>query len=189
MSGTGSELGEPEAWWQSEPHRWEQDRHEITTRFPDLAWDPVGAGAWEGRLPPWPFDRPEPAALRAWTGGRGLEVRLVYWQAYPMVAPLLFPLDPEPEPVEWTQHRWHVNGDGSLCLLRTDADWTGREFVTDLLVKAAGWRVEYTLLKLGAIEEMTENSIVNDDRHDHLLSMPPPAEEGSRGDGAEHEPC
>lgn len=176
MSGKAPGRSEPAAWWESEPRRWERDRDAITGRFPGLAWRPDGAGSWEGTLPLWPFERPEPAAVAAWTGGgRGLNLQLAYFQAYPMMPPLIYPLDPEPLRVEWTQHRWHVNGDGSLCLLRTFSAWTGREAVTDLLLKAAGWRIEYALLKGGAIEEMTENGIVDDDRHDGLLSTPPPS--------------
>lgn len=177
MSETKHGYSEPEPWWKSEPHRWERDRNEITDRFPELSWEPDGAGAWEGRLPLWPFERAQPAGLAEWTDSRGLHLRLGYSQAYPMIAPQIYPLEPEPLRVEWTQHRWHVNGDGSLCLLRTPSAWTGREPVTDLLLKAAGWRIEYALLKHGAIEEMTENGIVDDDRHDHLLSTPPPRDQ------------
>ena len=175
MSPRTPEREEPASWWQREPRRWEQDRQAINEQFPDLRWDPGGAGMWQGVLPLWPFQRPQPAALADWTGGRGLTVCLMYTQAYPLLAPSIYPLDPEPLRVEWTQHRWHVNGDGSLCLLREPSAWTGREPVTDLLLKAVGWRVEYALLKNGAIEEMTESGIVEDARHDQLLATPPPA--------------
>ncbi|WP_237404792.1 hypothetical protein [Actinacidiphila reveromycinica] len=81
-------------------------------------------------------------------------------------------MDPLPEPWEWTQHCWHLNGDASLCLLRDDV-WTGRESVVDLLLKAAGWRIEYALMKHRAIEQMTSSGIVADDSLDQLLVCPP----------------
>ncbi|MFE2472084.1 hypothetical protein [Streptomyces mirabilis] len=162
-------------WWACEPRRLRRDHDEIIAQFPALVWNNAGAGSWEGRLPRWPFDRPEPEHLTTWIGDEGLFLRLEYSQAYPMVAPRLVPLDPLPEPYEWTQTRWHVNGDASLCLLREDAVWTGRESVADLLLKAAGWRVEYELMKHGAIEQMTDNGIVDDDRLDHfLIELPTP---------------
>ncbi|MGW6489331.1 hypothetical protein [Streptomyces sp. NPDC055056] len=166
----------PISWWACEPRRLHRDQEEITTRFPGLAWNAEGAGSWEGRLPRWPFDRPEPERLADWTGSDGLLLRIEYSQAYPMVVPRLVPLDPLPELDEWTQHRWHVNGDASLCLLRDDI-WTGRESVVDLLLKAAAWRVEYALMKAGAIEQMSANGIVDDHCFDDFLTqLPTPAE-------------
>ncbi|MEV7886915.1 hypothetical protein ACWD3I_29300 [Streptomyces sp. NPDC002817] len=163
----------PVSWWACEPRRLHRDREEITARFPDLEWNDEGAGRWDGKLPRWPFDRPEPAHLTSWIGDEGLLLRVQYSHAYPMVAPRLVPLDPLPEPIEWTQTRWHVNGDATLCLLREAALWTGRDSIIDLLLKAAGWRVEYALMKHNVIERMSDNGIVDDDRFDHLLTQPP----------------
>ncbi|KOX24432.1 hypothetical protein ADK67_19060 [Saccharothrix sp. NRRL B-16348] len=67
------------------------------------------------------------------------------------------------------RHDWHLQGDGSLCLLRSEALWTGRESIVDLLLKAAGWRVEYALMTARAIKSMSENGIVDDPVHDHLV--------------------
>ncbi|WP_405945430.1 hypothetical protein OG588_49360 [Streptomyces prunicolor] len=171
----------PTTWWACEPRRLRRDHEEITAQFSGLVWNDDGAGSWEGRLPRWPFDRPEPEHLTAWIGDEGLLLRLEYSQAYPMVAPRLVPVDPLPEPYEWTQTRWHVNGDAALCLLREDTLWTGRDSVVDLLLKAAGWRVEYALMKRSVIERMTDNGIVDDDRFDHFLTRPP-----SPHDNTEH---
>ncbi|WP_416972219.1 hypothetical protein [Streptomyces sp. 4F14] len=168
----------PISWWACEPRRLHRDREEITTRFPGLAWNNEGAGSWEGTLPRWPFDRPEPEHLTDWIGDEGLLLRVEYSQAYPMVAPRLVPLHPLPAPYEWTQHRWHVNGDATLCLLRDDI-WTGRESVVDLLLKAAGWRVEYALVKSGVIEQMSANGIVDDPCFDHFLTQPPAPPDGT----------
>jgi hypothetical protein len=94
-------------------------------------------------------------------------------QSYPMVPPNLFPREPEPPVLLRTQHRWHLNGDGSLCLLRVPELWTGREPVTDLLLKAAGWRIEYELMKANLIDRMSENGIVTDPTYDHLVEEAP----------------
>src|SRR4051794_40280999 len=114
--------GEPATWWQCEPRRFERDRREVGARFPTLEWDAHGAGQWLGRLPRWPFERPEPDGL-AELVPTGLEVAARYGHAYPMVPPAIHPLDPEPLISERTEHRWHVMGDGSLCLMQADTMW------------------------------------------------------------------
>jgi hypothetical protein len=87
-----------------------------------------------------------------------------------MVPPAIFPLDPEPGFNMRTEQRWHVMGDGSLCLFQNDSAWTGRDSVVELLLKAAGWRVEFELMRLDAIEAMTINGIVEDPQLDYLLA-------------------
>ena len=158
-------------WWQCEPRRLARDRAEIAERFASLEWHERGAGLWIGRLPQWPFARPEPPRLVDLIGADGLQVAVEYGHAYPMMPPLIHPLDPEPGFLERTDHKWHVMGDGSLCLLQDDAAWTGRDSVVDLLLKAAGWRVEYALMKAGVIEAMTLHGIVDDDQRDHLVAV------------------
>lgn len=129
-----------------------------------------GAGSWEGFLPMWPFDRPEPPGLSRLLGGVGMKVIVVYRQAYPMVAPRLYPVDPRPEPLECTQHRWHVNGDGSLCQFQSETAWDPRDSICDLILKAVGWRVEYALMKAEALEQMTLHGIVDDSSLDNLVT-------------------
>jgi hypothetical protein len=83
-----------------------------------------------------------------------------------MVEPKLFPLDPDPPRDRRIVHSWHLNGDGSLCLLQTADAWTGRETAADLVAKASGWFIEYLLRERGAIEAMTERGIHSDDSLD-----------------------
>jgi hypothetical protein len=176
---------EPVTWWQCEPRRLARDQEEIADRFPNLIWRPGGAGGWSGRLPSWPFARPEPARLVDLIG-HSLRVEVVYGHAYPMVPPSIYPVEPQPEMIERTDHRWHVNGDGSLCLLQDDAAWTGRDSIVDLLLKAAGWRVEYALMKLKVIDAMTLHGIVGDDQLDHLIpaaANPPETESPAEDEG------
>lgn len=164
------EDGQSRSWWQCEPRRLQRDRVEVTEFFPDLVWEAEDAGRWRGRLPLWPFERPEPAGLRDLIGHEGMPVVIEYGHAYPMIPPGVFPVEPQPDPLERTQNRFHVMGDGSLCLLQDDVTWTGRSSITDLLLKAAGWRVEYALIKVGAIEAMSLYGIVDDAQFDHLVA-------------------
>lgn len=156
-------------WWEAEPRRLEKDRQEIGEAFPDLVLRLDGQGYWTGRLPTWTFQRPAPEGL-----GRlvptGVRIVLAYTSAYPIVSPYIFPTEPEPLPLELTQTRWHILGNGALCLFQTQADWDPSSSVVDLLMRAVGWRIEYALLKAGACEEMTMASIVNDPVRDSLIA-------------------
>ncbi|MDQ3430744.1 MAG: hypothetical protein M3467_00670, partial [Actinomycetota bacterium] len=134
----------------------------MAARFPDLHFIADGPGSWRGRLPVWPFNRDKPAGLDVLTSRKGLTVEVRYREAYPVVPPSVVPTDPSPEFFRRADHRWHLNGDGSLCLLRSEALWTPRESLVGLLLKAAGWRVEYELMEAGLITAMSENGIVSD---------------------------
>lgn len=166
----GHASGEPVPWWRAEPRRLERDMKEVSDRFPDLKLKLQGNGEWSGHLPRWSLARPEPSALIDLIGESGMGVVVAYSAAYPMVAPTIYPTEPEPEIVEWTQHRWHVLGDGGLCLLQSVAAWDPAASLTDLLDKAAAWRVEYALLKAGVREHMSLGGIADDDSLDHLIA-------------------
>jgi hypothetical protein len=116
------------------------------------------------------MERAEPNGLAQLIGEWGMPLEVVYGHAYPMVPPSIFPLDPVPKVAEWTIHRWHVMGDGSLCLLQDDVMWDPRQSVIDLLLKAAGWRVEYALVKAGLVDGMSMNGIVTDASRDDLIA-------------------
>jgi hypothetical protein len=158
------------SWFASEPERLARDRAEVAEAFPALRWSAEGAGGFDGALPLWPFPRPRPRALEDLTGARWLELELRYAQAYPMVAPSIRPLYPHPSVEKWTAHNWHVNGDGTLCLLQAHALWDPAACVVDLLLKAAGWRIEYALMQAHAIDAMSLNGIVSDPSFDALIS-------------------
>ncbi len=159
---------EPIPWWQAEPTRLARDREETTEAFPMLAFAAQGQAGWVGRLPVWPFARPAPPRLDELVL-EGVDIVLAYGAAYPIVSPWIFLRDPEPLPLELTQARWHVLGNGALCLFQTQADWDPASSVVDLLRKTAGWRIEYALLKAGVREDMTMAGIVNDDSLDELV--------------------
>jgi hypothetical protein len=86
-----------------------------------------------------------------------------------MVEPILIPLHPEVPLDRRTMHDWHVNGDGSLCLSQRATDWQPGDTAADLVLKAAGWFIEYRLIEEGSREAMTERGIVNDDGLDYLI--------------------
>lgn len=158
----------PVPWWEAEPSRLATDKREIGEAFPSLVLQGDGDG-WAGRLPVWPFDRAAPDGLDRLVP-IGVEIVLAYTAAYPIVFPYIFPVDPEPLPLELTQARWHVLGNGALCLFQTQADWDPPSSVLTLLRKAAGWRIEYALIKAGAREGMTLTGIVNDVGLDELIT-------------------
>jgi hypothetical protein len=161
--------GRVRTWWECEPRRLARDLAEVSARFPELAFFDAGAGGWRGRLPSWPFDRPAPDGLDTLLGGQGLLLELRYGHAYPVVPPAIYPGEPEPAWHTRTQARWHVMGDGSLCLLQADAQWSPRDSVAELLLKTAGWHVEYALLEAGVMDAMTVAGIVSDDSRDALI--------------------
>lgn len=163
--------GKRVTWWECEPDRLARDKAEMESSCPGLCWVAEGAGRWEGHIPLWPFDRPQPRHLTDLIGSEGLQVLVRYGHAYPMVPPAIVPIDPEPKLEERLQTRFHVMGDGSLCLFQNDSSWTGRDSIVDLVRKAAGWRVEYALIKAGVIEAMTINSIVADGSRDALIEQ------------------
>lgn len=118
----------------------------------------------------WPFHRDPPDGLDALLGGRGLQALVRCGQAYPAAPPRVVPLDPEPQIIERTQQRWHVNGDGTLCLFQSEAAWSTRARLVDVLLKAAGWHVEYALMKAGLIDSMTINGIVTNTELDAVIA-------------------
>lgn len=135
---------------------------------PALEWQPDAQG-WTGELPVWKFTRPEPARLGELLP-HGLVVAVCPPPAYPMVAPAIYPLDPEPPIFARTSQRWHVAGNGQLCLIKTPGQWDPRESVTSLLLRAIGWHVEHALMIRGLITNMTVHGIAEDDRHDALIA-------------------
>jgi len=159
------------AWYDVEPAALEREKRAMPLVAPGLEWvDDLPAGGWRGSVPVWPFERRVPPELDAFLGGVRLIVEVVYSQAHPMAPPRVRPLEPEPSWSARTQHIWHVNGDGTLCLMQATDDWHPTDTAADLIVKAAGWYLEFQLMERGVIGAMTERGLVYDDGLDHLLS-------------------
>lgn len=160
------------SWLEAESERVPAEKEAMLSIAPDLTWnegDP--SGGWEGLAPVWPFDRPEPPELDQFLEGSRFKIRVEYLQAYPMVEPRIWPLDPEPDAIHRTDARWHVMGDGSLCLLQSASDWTGRESAADFVVKASGWFLEFQLMELRLIDAMTIDGLATDASRDHLFTL------------------
>jgi hypothetical protein len=150
-------LTDPERidWRVAEPRLLAREKQEMAARAPDLLWvEGLPGGSWQGLAPPWPSDEPALDGIEDLLRGRRLLVRVAYTQGFPMAPPDLFPLDPVPDVELRTRHSWHLNGDGSLCLLFSAADWPGT--AADLVDKASGWFVEYLALQAGLIDRMSE---------------------------------
>lgn len=87
-----------------------------------------------------------------------------------MTAPRLYPREPEIPMERRTQHRWHVNGDGSLCLMQAADDWQPTHTAADLVCKSAGWFIEYLLVDQGELDAMTTRGIYVSTDVDALLA-------------------
>lgn len=139
---------------------------------PALTWlaaDIEPSGGWEGQVPLWPFDRPEPPGLPLLTGGP-LTVRVTCGHAFPMVEPEFYPLNVDLPAAAFGWATWHVAPDGALCLLQESVAWDPRATAADLIPKVSGWFLEYHLLTRGLIEQMTVSGIAIDDSFDRLLA-------------------
>jgi hypothetical protein len=159
------------SWVDDEPARFARELDAMPAAAPDLQWT---GSCWEGLLPLWPFDRPAPWGLTEFACGRRFRVEVHYLESFPMVAPRFLPIDPQPEIAVWTMNRWHVAGDGSLCLFQNFTDWHPLNTAADLVPKAAGWFLEFLLMKDGVIDAMSTGGIAVDDSLDHLLRGPQP---------------
>ncbi len=165
------------SWVDAESGRVEREREAMAAVAPELRWrhglrqghrdDLFG---WEGEVPAWAGDRPKPAGVDELLGGDRLRLQVIYGEAFPMVAPVLTPVDPEIPLERRTQHDWHVNGDGSLCLLQTAGDWQPEATAAELVAKGSGWFVEYKLMLAGRIERMTLHGLLVSDELDALLA-------------------
>lgn len=164
-------------WPDAEPAILERDLAEISVFAPALVYEPpqildgqvVHHGKWSGRLPVWPFERHQPEGLGELVP-TGASVVMFCSPAHPVLPPRIASVDPEPEIEERTQHKWHVAPGGSLCLLQSDGDWTPGTSPVELLMKAAGWRIEYALMKAGVVESMSTSGIVSDPARDQLIA-------------------
>lgn len=167
-------------WYDAEPGRLHLEQLKMRGVAPNLDWvtsfpkDSPAAhlgnvGGWQGRLPVWPFDRHIPKGVQEWLP-EGMKVVIACSPAHPVVTPKIWPLDPEPGPEYRVNHSWHLNGDGTLCLFLDNYDWTGREFVSELVHKAAGWFLEYHLMKEDPdVKVMTSRGIACCDSFDSNL--------------------
>ncbi|HEY1690182.1 MAG TPA: hypothetical protein VGF95_15110 [Solirubrobacteraceae bacterium] len=163
-------------WTQSDPEHLLAERAQVGALAPELRWTEKlsyrardGLAGFEGLLPAWCAPRPEPPGIGELLAGARLMLRCIYTQATPMIPPVIFPLELEIPLARRTDHAWHLNGDGSLCLLRAAADWCPGETAVPLLVKASCWFIEYHLKDRGLIEKMTDSGIACDESLDSML--------------------
>lgn len=163
-------------WFEAAPEVLARERAAMAAAAPDmqwrdeLVWHHRRVCGWEGLVPAWAGDRPAPAGLDELLNGRRLKVRVLYREAFPMVPPVLDPVDPAPSIHYRTLTRWHLAGDGSLCTVQTAQDWQpGHDTAADLIRKASGWFIEYLLMQDERIEAMTLNGISEDTSLDEVI--------------------
>jgi hypothetical protein len=167
----------PVSWTEAEPGLIEREQRAMARHAPEMVWrdDLIWRGdrsavGWEGRAPVWSADRPKPAGVDELLGSRQLVLRVVYPEAFPAVPADLEPMDPEVPVERRTLTQWHVNGDGTLCLMQAADDWDPENTAADLVRKASGWFVEYLLADAGVIERMTEQGLAVDTSLDDVLA-------------------
>lgn len=166
---------ERQSWVDAEPELVEREKAAMAEHAPEMAWrdnlayDMRPVVGWTGKAPVWGAERPKPVGVDELLAGRQLELAVFYFEGFPMAAPALLPLDPDVPMEHRTQHRWHVNGDGSLCLVQRADDWQPTNTAADLVRKASGWFIEYLLVDSGHREEMTERGIFEDTAVDETL--------------------
>lgn len=163
------------SWTETEPEVLRREQDAMAQHAPDMVWSPdVQARertllGWRGEAPKWPAQRAEPRGLDQLMEGKRLALAVAYPEGFPMVEPILIPIDPEVPLDRRTLHDWHVMGDGSLCLSQRATDWQPGDTAGELVLKAAAWFIEYRLIEEGRREAMTERGLVNDDQLDHLI--------------------
>ncbi|MBM7497342.1 hypothetical protein [Oerskovia paurometabola] len=167
-------LSSPVYWTDVDQHRLQQDLADVHALAPGLAFElPPGVnaphqGLWTGELPLWPFEREQPDGLTELLA-HGLRVNVLCSAAHPVVPPTILPIDPSPLLSERSMNVWHVAPRGQLCLMQSSGSWRPSDRVSDLLLKACGWHVEYALMKAGVVEAMSERGIVEDESRDLLV--------------------
>ena len=161
-------------WTDVDQRRLQRDLADVQEFAPRLEFEPPSGGSaghhgrWTGELPLWPFARERPQGL-ARLLEQGLIVEVLCSAAHPVVPPYIFPLDPRPQLVERSMNLWHVAPRGQLCLMQSNGAWRPSDRVSDLLLKACGWHVEYALMKAGVVNRMSERGIAQDAGLDHLV--------------------
>jgi len=166
----------PISWPSAEPGLVDRERRAMAEHAPDMQWrdDLVWRSrpmvGWEGRVPAWGGDRTQPPGVEELLAGRRLELRVFYPEAFPAVPAILEPVEPDVPLERRTLNQWHVNGDGSLCLMQAADDWNLTDRAADLVRKASGWFIEYLLVDGGKIERMTQRGVLVDTSLDARLA-------------------
>lgn len=154
-------------WWEDDPVRLEQEMTDVRGVAPLLQWTAEGAGYFEGPLPLWPFARPAPAEISDLVDP--FVVRVEYTHAFPAAPPQVVPLIPQPAQNLRGFTQFHVLPSGRLCLLRDADQWYPWSQTSELLRKASGWAIEFSLLEKRRIAEMTTSGIAFDDCLDPII--------------------
>src|SRR5262245_1284367 len=101
---------EPIRWWEAHPARLALELDAMAAVAPEVAWtDAAGrccGGGWEGLCPVWPFQRPQPLGLDNFLDARRFRIRVRLSPAHPLVSPIVYPLDPEPDIRVRTLQAW-----------------------------------------------------------------------------------
>ena len=148
----------------------EQHAPDMVWRDDLVWWGDKRASGWSGAAPAWSAERAKPAGTDELLNDRRLELVVIYPEAFPAAPPALYPVDPEVPIERRIFHKWHVNGDGSLCLMQAADDWQLTDTAASLVRKASGWFLEYLLVEAGDLAAMTLAGAFSDNSIDDLLA-------------------
>ncbi len=166
----------PISWTDAEPGLVDREQQAMAEHAPemvwraDLRWRNRPMAGWKGHAPVWAGDREKPPGVDELLNGRRLEVRVFYPEAFPAVPAILEPVEPDVPLERRTLNQWHVNGNGSLCLMQAADDWDLTDTAADLVRKASGWFIEYLLADAGKTEQMTQQGVLVDTSLDAKLA-------------------
>lgn len=165
-------------WTVAEPAHADRERAAMADVAPALRWttgltllDRSDLSGFVGPLPQWCADRAMPPGVAELLGADQVSVEVIFSEATPMVPPAIRAINPDVPLARRTDHRWHINGDGTLCQLQGAVAWPPGTTAEALLVKASCWYVEYRLMEHGLIEAMSESGIAEDPVHDATLAQ------------------
>jgi hypothetical protein len=163
-------------WWADEPRRLTLETAAMVVAAPELRWDGTllsyrgrPCGGWRGRVPLWPFDRPQPFRLAELVRPEQRQVEIRCAEAHPMVVPTIRPTGIRLPDAALGWHDWHLTLTGGLCLLQEATAWRPGDPVAQLVPKISGWLVEFGLIQRGLISAMTEYGIQADLTLDPIL--------------------
>lgn len=173
-------MAEPISWTEAEPELLRREQATMAELTNEMAWNEeiIHRGrrhfGWLGLAPVWPAERPQPPGLEELLDGRRLNLAVAYPEGFPMIPPILIPLDEHGMPlvpIEYrTMHEWHVVGSGALCLLQTATAWQPTNTAAELVAEASGWFAEYLLMCDDKMGKMTEVGIRVDESLDPLIA-------------------
>lgn len=88
-----------------------------------------------------------------------LRIRLIYSDAFPIVPPKVYPIEPELPKDDWG-HQWHRWQAGNLCYIEPTL-WHMNYTAVDIIEKIEIWYFNFLAYKFGKIDMMPDTGMAN----------------------------